>query len=131
MKVTIVVLEICNEFGGDCFLEVKEDCLFDVAAVLVDVELLDVGFAELADHFVCLLVGEAGEDGVPHFWVVRDAEPSIEVSVFWFIGGTLRRIQDHPVLVVPGRMHGSFFRLEVMVFRSAVASSLVGMALTV
>ena len=43
----------------------------------------------------------------------------------------LRRIQDHPVLAVPGRMQGSFFRLEVIALQSAVTSSLVGMALTV
>ena len=44
LKVTIVILEICNEFCWDCFLEVEEDRLFDVAAELIDVELLNVEF---------------------------------------------------------------------------------------
>ena len=64
---------------------------------MVDVELLDVRFAELADDFVCLFVGEAEEAGVPHFWVVRDAEASIGVGVFCFIGGTkLRLVEEDP-----------------------------------
>ena len=52
MKVTIVVLEICYEFIKDGFFEVKEDCLFDVAAKLIGVELLDVDLPELVDCFV-------------------------------------------------------------------------------
>ena len=41
----------------------------------------------------------------------------------------LRRIQDHPVLVVPGKMQGSFFRLEVMALWSAVGTDSVGTGL--
>ena len=47
LKVTIVILKIGYEFVWDGFFEVKEDCLFDVAAKLICVELLDV---DLLDH---------------------------------------------------------------------------------
>ena len=45
---------------------------------------------------------------------------------------SLRMIQYHPVLVVPGRMQASFFRFHVMDLHRAVTSAaLVGLALTV
>ena len=109
--------------------------MFNVAAILIDIELLDAGFAELGDYFVSEAAGEAQEAGVGHLGVVRDGEAGIGVNIFWSLAARnsvlLRRIQDLPVLVVPGRMQGSFFRLEVMTLRSAATSSLVGMALTV
>ena len=64
---------------------------------MVDVELLDVRFAELADDFVCLFVGEAEEAGVPNLWVVWDAEAVVGVCVLWFVGGTkLRLVEEDP-----------------------------------
>ena len=47
MKVTIVILEICYEFVRDGFFEAKEDRLFDIAAKLIGVELLDVDLSKL------------------------------------------------------------------------------------
>ena len=51
-KVTIVVLKIGYKFVRDGFFEVKLDRLFDVAAKLIGVELLDVDLAELVDCLV-------------------------------------------------------------------------------
>ena len=66
MKVTIAVLEICDEFCWDCLSEVKEDRLLNVTAVLIDIELLDVEFTQLVDCFIGL--GEVNSEwaGVGH-----------------------------------------------------------------
>ena len=48
-------MEVCYEFVRDGFFEVKEDGLFDVAAKLTCVELLDVDHLELVDG----LIGES------------------------------------------------------------------------
>ena len=104
LKITIVVLEICDEFCWNFFLEVKEDCLFNVAAERVDIELLGVDFTQLVDCFVAECADKGEEAGV----------------------GQLGVIQDHPVLEVPGRMQGNFFKF-VMALQRAVTSSLVSM----
>ena len=38
--------------------------MLNVAAVLIDIELVDVGFAKLADYFVNEAAGEAKESGL-------------------------------------------------------------------
>ncbi len=49
LEVAVIVLEIGNKFWRDGFFQVNENGLFEVAAVLVGVELLDVKFSELVD----------------------------------------------------------------------------------
>ena len=61
--------------------------MFNVAAVLIDIKLLDVEFAYLVDCFIGLGDVKGEVAGVGHFWVVMDGEASIGVIIFWFIGG--------------------------------------------
>ena len=76
-------MEICDEFCGDGFFEVKENCLFDVAAKLVlGVELLDVDLPELVDGFVGESAVKVEESRIEHLGVLRNGQAGVGVSIF-------------------------------------------------
>ena len=85
LKVTIIILEICYHFVRDGFFELKEDCLFDVAAKLIGVELLDVDLLELIDSLIHESAVKVEESWIGHLGVIRNGQAGVEVYISWFI----------------------------------------------
>ena len=71
LEVVNVFLKAGDKFRWDDFLEIKEDGLFDDAAVLVHVQLLDIEGTVLVHSFVAKLALKLKEPRVGDFGVVR------------------------------------------------------------
>jgi len=61
--------------------------VFDVAAKLIGVQLLDVDLLELVDCLVSESAVKVEEAGVRHFWKVRNQHALIEVGILWLNSG--------------------------------------------